>query len=381
MMKSYTSLIVFFLLLIPQITALASSQPVEPINKSDFMQWQDLGVDFFENSNYTEAIRCYSMAILLEPLDAYAMSYRGVAFNELGMYDEAIKSFDEAIELDTENVVFWTNRGNAFYDWGKYDEAIKCFDEAIRIDPIHDSAWDGKGRALFKLGRYEESSKNYIDANRAFDDARKETGYYVPSKLVYQSGQGGHDVNLTPDPETVSIGPYTISFDLGTINHTIRVREGKYEPSYVIYIFLPNDCWNYCDGANANIRIRIDNHPLDKSFSLFDPGMNWTKMRNPRNIDGLPGWISETNVSSGVCVHAVYSLDDRGNTAKGNVSIDAISAIKRYYDGSGLKGNSTIPNIMRLIDTLHITKTTIVKTTYTKVPLYVEIPENTYVTE
>lgn len=389
-MMRYMSQIAFsFLFLLLQISMLASSEPVEPLNSSDSMQWQHLGVEFFESGNYTEAIRCYSMTISLEPRAAFAMNYRGVAFNELGMYDDAIRSFEEAIALDPQNNVFWTNKGNSFYDEGNFNEAIKCYEVAITLDPIFGAsdAWEGRGRALAALGRFEEVSKNYQDNIKALDEALQSGKIsnidYRCEHPNYQEIQGGHDINLSPDPEKVLVGPYTVSFDMGTINHTIDVYEGRNKAFYVVKIFLPNDCWNYCENTNGVIQIKIDFNPLDKP-SLFDYDLgkiNWTQIKNPKEIDGLPGWIAVANVSRGVCVHAEYSLDARGNTATGNVSIDAISAFRRYWDGSGLKGNSTIPNIMRLIDTLHITKKTVTKTTYTRVPLYVEIPENTYVTE
>lgn len=362
----------------------ALSESSESFNASDFMDWQDLGIAFFEEGNYTEAIRCYSTAISLEPRDAYAMSYKGVALSELGKYNDAIKSFEEAINLDPENVVFWANKGNSLYDQGNYTEAIKCFEEAIKLDATYEAAWIGKGLALNALGKPEEASKNYQDNIEALDDALQaqliDNIDYQIKNSEKQEIQGGHNINLTPDPETVSIGPYAVSFDLGTINHTVEVYEGKKKPSYVVKIFLPNDCWNNCEGTNGNIRIKIDYYPLDKP-PVWNSGPNWTQVKRPMKIDGLPGWIAEANVSSGVSIHAEYSLDSRGNTADGNVSIDALSAFRRYYDGSGFRGNSTIPNIMRLIDTLHIEKTSITETTYKKVPLYLEIPENTYITE
>jgi tetratricopeptide (TPR) repeat protein len=342
---------------------LASSSDKIARNEFDYMYWQRLGVQSFECGDYVSAVQYYDKAVSLEPRDAYAMYYKGVALDELGRHDEAIKSYDNAICMLPDSEVFWAGKGLSLYYHSEYEAAIECFNKSIQLDPTFHESWDGISWALIRMGKQEEAARNSNRAIKAFDDAIKanpdETSSYMFLKglLGNGCGQGGHNIDLTPNPESAYVGPYIIEFDLGNINHTILAHEGKVRPFYSVSIFFPDDCWNDCGGTNGQIRITIDSYPNEEPLS-WNSCLSWDDAKRHKEIDGSPGWIAETNESTGIRVHAAYSLDHKGTAFEGNVSIDGFSAFRRYYDGFGLRGNSTIPHIMRLIDTIHIAKRT-----------------------
>ena len=47
----------------------------------------------------------------------------------------AIKCYDLAIQIDPKNTLAINNKGSAYYNLKDYDKAKQCFDEAFNIDP------------------------------------------------------------------------------------------------------------------------------------------------------------------------------------------------------------------------------------------------------
>lgn len=57
------------------------------------------------------AVRFYSEAINLNPLDAEAYPGRGDAYNDLGQYDQVILDYDHAARINPENADAYYKRG------------------------------------------------------------------------------------------------------------------------------------------------------------------------------------------------------------------------------------------------------------------------------
>jgi len=83
-------------------------------------------------------------------------------------YEEALRCFDIALEIDPNFTGALGNKGYTLNELKKYEEAIKCFDRALEIDPKDFKSCHNKGRALWKLGKTEEADIFY---NRALEMA------------------------------------------------------------------------------------------------------------------------------------------------------------------------------------------------------------------
>lgn len=194
--------------------------------------------------------------------------------------------------------------------------------------------------------------------------------------------------------EIVSIGPYNVSFDLGSVEHTIT----GYHLEGLPLIF--------CDKHNCSYYHMDISLPATKglvSLSIVD--YNGSVDRNAscgprctgdepvsesaktyRKIDGLPGWIAKNNILYGydfiigTMIQADYRLEPRGTGITGDVQIwgstagefKGVGKDTTYYK-PGPKENLTLQTTMNLINTIHVTKT-ITHTTYT------QIAHNTYTT-
>lgn len=202
-------------------------------------------------------------------------------------------------------------------------------------------------------------------------------------------------------PEVVSVGLYNISFDLGGINHSVTTKAGVpvmylcggYDaPAYKATIAIPDHC-EQCSILNGSVTVMIvDYSGVVKHLNINHdengkpPFIN-VKDARPINIDNLPGWILQRTTHyavepdgtlsfghdengytySGTSIDADYRLEPRGTGATGDVLI------------SGISDNATVPYVMNLIRTLHVTER-IIHATYTKEPVYATFPHNTYTT-
>jgi hypothetical protein len=94
------------------------------------------------------------------------------------------------------------------------------YDKAIEINPQDANAWYNKGITLKTLGRTTEADAAFAKAK----DLTTSTTSDASSKSDANTTASTVPVhNNLAKLETVSMGPYNVSFDLGTVNHTIEV--------------------------------------------------------------------------------------------------------------------------------------------------------------
>lgn len=66
------------------------------------INWNDKGVDLYDQGKYEEAIKAYDAAIKLNPNYADAWSNKGITLGELGKTKEASTAFAKTKELGYE---------------------------------------------------------------------------------------------------------------------------------------------------------------------------------------------------------------------------------------------------------------------------------------
>ena len=114
----------------------------------------NLGLSYFENEMFDEALQCYTKAIQIDLLGAHASVHynnRGLAYYHNGMQEEAKDDFDIAIEKDPHDPTIYFNRGNVFLNWKEkqqFDLAHKDYDMALEIAPTNAKLWHSKGLAF-----------------------------------------------------------------------------------------------------------------------------------------------------------------------------------------------------------------------------------------
>ena len=127
-----------------------------------------VGDGWFERQSFEEAIRHFSRIIHSGTVSKKelggAFYNRGNAFYELGSFDLAIKDYSRALSLNPVDVDAYYNRGNIYFDLGDLERAIKDYTNAIRLEPAHDFAYFNRANCYLRQGKMEQAKADYRKA-------------------------------------------------------------------------------------------------------------------------------------------------------------------------------------------------------------------------
>jgi tetratricopeptide (TPR) repeat protein len=127
-------------------------------------EWIAMGNSFVDKGLYEEAVKCYSTAVRIDPLNHNTWNSMGLAYFDMGEYGGAIECYNKALNLNPNDNAVWSNKALAFYYLGDYQIAIDCLDTALDLDPTNPMNWNNKGIALFHMGKFEDAIECYDKA-------------------------------------------------------------------------------------------------------------------------------------------------------------------------------------------------------------------------
>jgi tetratricopeptide (TPR) repeat protein len=179
------------------------------INDSDFQKHElySKGRNHMSNEKFLDAIRCFELALRIDPNYVDAWVEKGYSHFHLGEYSVAISSYNRAIEIDVENASAWNLKGLAYYKMKNYERAIESCEKAVDINPNDGMAWYNKACYLTLAGKVDEgldSLRRSIEIDiqnarkavkdRDFESARAEEGFRrIVEVVVLESIRQGYD--------------------------------------------------------------------------------------------------------------------------------------------------------------------------------------------
>jgi len=123
------------------------------------------GITFFNQRNYKEAIKYFSIAIDKSIIDKDPKSYlfyfyRALSFEYLGNYKKSLKDFQKTIEIDPNFSEAYYEIGKLFCGFGQFSISIDFFTRAIKIDPNYIYAYVARINAYNEIGESEKAQKD-----------------------------------------------------------------------------------------------------------------------------------------------------------------------------------------------------------------------------
>jgi cell division protein FtsN len=110
--------------------------------------WYDKGRRLLGQQQYDEAIKAFSTAIDIIPLDYQSYNYRGVTWALKGDFDQAIADYSKAIEIRPRYAEAYNNRGFAHTQTGNLKSALNDYTRALEINPFFVDAYNNKAWIL-----------------------------------------------------------------------------------------------------------------------------------------------------------------------------------------------------------------------------------------
>jgi len=97
------------------------------------------GNEKLKMEEYSDAVKCYSLAIKLNPNNAIYYSNRAAAYSHLAEYSNAISDCESAIRIDPSYAKPYSRLGLAYFSLEKYSEAVESYKKALALDPNNQS--------------------------------------------------------------------------------------------------------------------------------------------------------------------------------------------------------------------------------------------------
>jgi tetratricopeptide (TPR) repeat protein len=130
-------------------------------------------------TNYNQAITCYTHLLTLNDRDLGSLDNRGVCYLQLGQYEKSIQDFEKTIELDKKFLLGYLHSGEAYYKSGNYEASLENYKKAKKLNAESPQVY--AGLALVYLAKGEKSSakksfkkfeelSTYIDRERMKQD-------------------------------------------------------------------------------------------------------------------------------------------------------------------------------------------------------------------
>jgi tetratricopeptide (TPR) repeat protein len=141
------------------------------LNKDPYSEvaWHQLGRQYFIIENYTEALRAFDYAVLIDEYFVGAYLEKAKTLEQLKEYKEAIENYKITIDLDDPTSFVFLRIGGCYENLNKTSLAIQYYKKAVHEDPLLDKGWLAITQLIIAKGDYNKALY-YINKAIEIDD-------------------------------------------------------------------------------------------------------------------------------------------------------------------------------------------------------------------
>jgi tetratricopeptide (TPR) repeat protein len=126
--------------------------------------WYMRGELLVQQERFADANDCFEQALHREPLDLYALVYKGYCLYKLGYYEMALAVLQQASLIEPRHPEIDIVRSLCLCRLHRFEDALNSLSRALRGGLESSILWNNKGFCLFWLGRYREASAAFKTA-------------------------------------------------------------------------------------------------------------------------------------------------------------------------------------------------------------------------
>jgi tetratricopeptide (TPR) repeat protein len=132
----------------------------EYINKDPYSEvaWHQLGRQYFILENYTEALKAFDYAVLIDEFFVGAYLEKAKTLEELKNYEQAIINYKKAISLEDPTAFTFMRIAACYEKLKKNKLAIQWYKKAVHEDPLLEKGW----LAITNLNLKDKKFKNAL---------------------------------------------------------------------------------------------------------------------------------------------------------------------------------------------------------------------------
>jgi tetratricopeptide (TPR) repeat protein len=233
-----------------------------------FEQLTHEGDSLLAASNYPAAIRAYSEAIRLAPLNSAGYAFRGQAYFVSEKDSAALRDFARAIELDPRSVKAYYLRGRTERIIGQVDAALSDLNKAIELDSSFIPAYVERGYSWAAKDMWQMA---WVYFNLAITkDPNQPADIYYRRGYGYQI-DGAYEQAVADYDHALMLEPGSLDPLLNSANCLVNLRKlddaiKRYDK---LIVAAPNDGRPYYGRGSAKIlKGDVDAGCVDLNFAL-----------------------------------------------------------------------------------------------------------------
>lgn len=129
------------------------------INKEPYSEiaWHQLGRQYFIVENYSEALRAFDYAVLIDEYFVGAFLEKAKTLEALNCFEEAIENYKITIKLDDPTSYVFFRIGECHEKLKKSTLALKYYKKAVQEDPLLDKGWIAIANLHIKGKKYNKA--------------------------------------------------------------------------------------------------------------------------------------------------------------------------------------------------------------------------------
>lgn len=141
-------------------------RPKEPKTRADSARiWYSIGVDYFRQGQYRDAIRNFRRALSYDSTFTLAYLRIASAFLEMKEFDSAQAAYEMVAKIDPSDSRGWQGLGFMYGILrGDLEKGIYYYRKALEVDPGNNDARFGLAKLLDRAGKREEADSLYEQA-------------------------------------------------------------------------------------------------------------------------------------------------------------------------------------------------------------------------
>lgn len=173
---------------------------------AEFDRLTDEGWSLYEADEFEKAIDVITQALMIRPLDTYALWLRAISYEMMEDYESAIADLDKAISINPEDASYYLYRANSYAGLGQVDKALADYDMSLSLE--RDAyTYEMRARANAMAGRLDDAIADYTSAlelDPEYDTALRGRGDMYWEVEQYEAAVADYTRAIEIDPEYVS---------------------------------------------------------------------------------------------------------------------------------------------------------------------------------
>ena len=124
----------------------------------------------YNNGNYEDAIKDFSMIIQSDAKSTNAFLQRGFCYALVKDFAHAIDDFTSVIQLEPDHEWAYVSRGGAYNKVNEYNKAIDDFNKALLLKPTDCEAYNNRGFSKKALGDKDGACEDWYKSKKMGND-------------------------------------------------------------------------------------------------------------------------------------------------------------------------------------------------------------------